>query len=73
MKDPKSSIPGKKRLPGKSDKVVQLVTQAERARKIASECRSQLIADLFEVHAQLCERNAQVLGQRARRWVIDYA
>jgi hypothetical protein len=51
----------------KPDKVIQLVTQAERARRIASECGSQLIADLFEVHAQLCERNAWLLQQRGRQ------
>jgi hypothetical protein len=42
-----------------SDKVVHLYSQAERARKLASVCGSQLVADLLEDHARLCERNAE--------------
>jgi hypothetical protein len=70
MRKSRSPTPGKNRLPAKPDKVVHLISQAERARRIASECGSQLIADLFEVHAQLCERNAQLLKQRRLRQPI---
>ena len=42
-----------------ADKVVHLFTQADRARELASESGSELVADLLEMHAQLCERNAQ--------------
>lgn len=49
---------GKPRLK-RADKVVHLYTQADRARKMAADCGSQLVAELFELHASLCERNAQ--------------
>jgi hypothetical protein len=41
-----------------SNKVLHLHNQAERARKLASECGSPLIAELLEMHAQLCETNS---------------
>jgi hypothetical protein len=40
-------------------KVVHLISQADRARKLAAGCRSPLIAELFMLHAQLCEVNAR--------------
>lgn len=49
---------GKRRSIRKADKPTHLLSQAERARKLASECGSQLVAELFEMHAALCERNA---------------
>jgi hypothetical protein len=49
----------------KSNKVERLHTQADRARKIASQS-SQLVAELFEMHAQLCERNALARQQKRR-------
>lgn len=48
---------GKRRLK-RPDKTVHLYAQADRARKVAAECGSQLVADLLEEHAQLCEQNA---------------
>jgi hypothetical protein len=33
-------------------------SQAERARKLASESGSPLVAELYELHARLCEKNA---------------
>jgi hypothetical protein len=48
------------------NKIVHLYTQADRARKIASECGSQLVAELLEDHARLCERNAQVRAGQAK-------
>ncbi len=42
------------------DKIYYLYTQADRIRRLASRCRSQLIAGLLEDHAQLCERNAEL-------------
>ena len=46
-------------------KVATLYSQAERARKVAVGAASPLIAELFEIHARMCERNAEV--QRSRR------
>ena len=42
-----------------SDKVVHLHNQADRARMLALQCGSQLVADLLQDHARLCERNAE--------------
>jgi hypothetical protein len=70
MRDSKASTSVKRRLPEKPDEVAHLLTQAERARRMASECGSQLVADLFEMHAQLCERNAQMQRQCRRRPIV---
>jgi hypothetical protein len=40
-------------------KVIHLISQADRARKLAAGCGSSLIAELFILHAQLCEENAR--------------
>jgi hypothetical protein len=48
----------------RSERVSRLHAQADRARKMAVECGSALIADLFEVHAQMCERNAKAPPQK---------
>jgi hypothetical protein len=45
------------------DKLAQLISQAERARRMAAECGSSLVAELFEVHARMCERNARQYRQ----------
>jgi hypothetical protein len=45
------------------DKLAQLISQAERARQMAAECGSSLVAELFEVHARMCERNARQYRQ----------
>jgi hypothetical protein len=58
-------MPGRKRRAGHPDKVVHLYSQADRARRMAVECGSALVADLFEIHAQMCERNAKM--RRPRR------
>jgi hypothetical protein len=55
-------MPGNGRRPAqRPDTVALLYSQADRARKMAGECGSALVADLFELHAQLCERNAKML------------
>ncbi len=51
-----------------SNKVLHLHSQAERARKLASECGSPLIAELLEMHAQLCEAN---LSRRKTSRVLE--
>ena len=40
------------------DNVVHLITQADRARKLAADHGSSILSDLYEMHAQLCEQNA---------------
>lgn len=40
-------------------KVVHLISQADRARKLAAGCGSPIVAELFMLHAQLCEENAK--------------
>lgn len=42
----------------RSRKVVTLISQADRARTLADSCREPLIAELFLIHARLCEQNA---------------
>jgi hypothetical protein len=55
-------------LRGKSEKnAMHRMTQAERARALAAQSGSSLIADLLEAHAQLCERNAAIMAVKARR------
>jgi hypothetical protein len=51
----------------KPDKIKHLDQQVERARKMAAECGSPLVADLLEVHAQICERNAKARMSRKRK------
>src|SRR5262245_44301539 len=64
MKNTKFADRTKKRLSGKADKVAH---QAQLARKIAAECGSQMVAELLELHAANCERNAQLRRQRQDR------
>ena len=53
---------------GKSEKnVLHRLTQAERARALAAQSGSSLIADLLEAHAQLCERNAANMASKGQR------
>jgi len=40
-------------------KIVRLISQADLARSLAADCRDPLIAELFTLHAQLCEENAK--------------
>jgi hypothetical protein len=47
--------------------MVHLMTQAERARSIAAQCSSSLVADILEAHAKLCERNAARMAARGPR------
>jgi hypothetical protein len=56
----------KRRRVSKGNKAAHLNVQAERARKLAFECGSPLIAELFEIHAALCERNARTRQQKRR-------
>jgi hypothetical protein len=51
------------------DKVARAHAQAARARKMAAECGSALIADLFNVHAAMCDRNAGIPPDR--RWKLN--
>jgi hypothetical protein len=53
------------RRPRKQDKAAALHSQAQRARQMAAECGSALVADLYALHAELCERNAE--GHRGRK------
>jgi hypothetical protein len=60
-------MPGNGKRPARpANKVVHLYSQADRARRMAAECGSALVADLFELHAQICERNADK-AQRRRK------
>jgi len=60
---------GRKRIRG--DRIRHLNIQADRARKMASTCGSSLIADLFELHAALCERNAAARSKPKRKTMLD--
>jgi hypothetical protein len=52
---------------GQSEKnVMHRMTQAERARTLAAQCGPSVVADLLEVHAQLCERNAASMALKGR-------
>lgn len=58
--------------PGKSrrkvsNKVLDLRRQADRARKLAAESVSPLVAELYEIHALECERSAVKRSDRADR------
>jgi hypothetical protein len=45
-----------------------LISQADRARTLAASCRAPLIAEPFEIHAQVCERNAlKAKGRQLKR------
>ena len=56
---------------GKSEpNALHRMTQAERARTLAAKCGPSVIAELLEIHAQLCEQNASGMtskGQRRRK------
>ena len=60
---------GRKRIGG--DRIRHLNIQAERARKMASTCGSPILAELFELHAALCERNAEARLKPKRKTVLD--
>ena len=50
--------------------VMHRMTQAERARTIAAQFGSSVVADILEVHAQCCARNAAKMvlkGPRRRK------
>jgi hypothetical protein len=42
------------------------MTQAERARALAANCGPSVVAELLEVHAQCCERNAASMALRGK-------
>jgi hypothetical protein len=49
------------------DKAQHLSLQAERARQMAVESGSDLVADLYNLHAQLCEQKAAIRqGRRSK-------
>jgi hypothetical protein len=51
-------VPGARHFSGPA-KVIRLISQADRARTLAANCGDTLIAELFILHAQLCEENAR--------------
>lgn len=51
----------------RSDKVSQLYTQADRAKRMAEDCVSDLVGDLYRLHALACERNAAQRQKRSKR------
>lgn len=57
---------GKRQVVRKDQKVTHLYTKAERARKLAAQCISPLVAELLEIHANLCEQNARLRSPRRR-------
>jgi len=57
------------RRPANGDKVAELIAQAQRARRMAADCGSSMIAELFEVHADMCERNARLFHKPELRLV----
>lgn len=50
-----------------ADKVSHLQSQAKLARKLAAKCGSDLLAEIYELHATICEQNALKRLQRRRR------
>jgi len=53
---------------GPSEKrVLYRMTQAERARILAAKFGPSILADLLEVHAQLCEQGALSMASKGRR------
>ena len=42
------------------DKGQHLIDQAARARRFADQCGSPLVRDLYEIHASLCEAEAEM-------------
>jgi hypothetical protein len=62
-----------KQRPRPPNKVVHLYTQADRARKLAVTSGSQLVAELWELHALSCERNAELRQRRQRKTSCDFA
>jgi hypothetical protein len=60
--------PKRQNFRGQSEKnVMHRMTQAERARTLAAKCGPSVIADLLEIHAQLCERNAASMASKGQR------
>jgi hypothetical protein len=63
--------PKRQNFKGKSLRnVMHRMTQAERARTVAAQFGPSVVADILEVHAQCCERNAAKMvlkGPRRRK------
>jgi hypothetical protein len=52
---------------GKSEKnVMHRMTQAKRARALAAKCGPSVVAELLEMHAQLCEQNAASMASKVQ-------
>jgi hypothetical protein len=49
-----------------SKRAAHLLAQAERARKQAASCGASLEAELWQLHAELCERQLQVKPPRGK-------
>jgi hypothetical protein len=60
-----------RRAMARDSKLVQLISQAKRARKLAAACKTPMVAELFEIHAQMCERNAQQYRRPPLRVITD--
>jgi hypothetical protein len=60
-------MPDKKRIRLGRPAVSHLYVQAGRARKLASECNTSLVADLLELHARLCEQKAKARQRFKKR------
>ena len=48
-------------------KAMHRMTQAERARTLAAKFGDSVVADLLEIHAQLCEQSASNVASKGRR------
>jgi len=48
-------------------KAMHRMSQAERARTLAAKCGPSVVADLLEIHAQLCEQSASSIASKGRR------
>jgi len=48
-------------------KVVAPISQADRARSLAASCREPMIAELFLIHARVCDQNA-LKAKGAKGW-----
>ena len=49
-----------------NDKVSHLRSQADRARRLAAVCGSPSVAELWEMHAVLCDQKAELRQRRGR-------
>jgi len=57
----------RERIRRKINRIDRLHAQADRARKIAAECGFELLAELFETHAMICDTNAKAPDLRKRK------